>query len=128
MIDLVKQVDDELERLGREVAKLEHVRAILVEDKDNEVFFKSSDSLKPAEVRERVVDFLRRQGQAPRVEVLEATGVSRDGLNQALDQLEADGLVRREENQGSGGVTVVWTGAKEGGDGNGQAVNQRAAA
>ena len=128
MTDLVKQIDDELERLGREVAKLEHVRAILVEDKDNEVFFKSSDPLKPNEVRERVVEFLKRQGQAPRVEVLEATGVSRDGLNDALEQLESEGLVKREENQGSGGVTVVWTGPKEGAGGNGQAVVQRAAA
>ena len=128
MLDLVKQIDDELERLGREVAKLEHVRAILVEDKDNEVFFKSSDPLRPGEVRERVVEFLRRQGQAPRVEVLEATGVSRDGLNEALDQLESEGLVKREDNQGSGGVTVVWTGGKDAGEGNGQAVAQKAAA
>ena len=128
MLDLVKQIDDELERLGREVAKLEHVRAILVEDKDNEVFFKSSEALKPPEVRERVVEFLRRQGQAPRVEVLEATGVSRDGLNEALELLESEGLIRREENQGSGGVTVVWTGGKEGGEPNGQALAQKAAA
>lgn len=111
-MDLVKQIDSELDKLEREVAKLEHARAILLEDGDNEVWFKRPEHLSADENRERVADFLRRVGQAPRVEILQATGIPRGSLNAALDALQSDDLIEREENQGSGGVTVVWTGER----------------
>ena len=111
-MDLVKQIDAELDKLEREVAKLEHARAILLEDGDNEVWFKRPEHLSADENRERVADFLRRVGQAPRVEILQATGIPRGSLNAALDALQSDDLIEREENQGSGGVTIVWTGER----------------
>ena len=111
-MDLVKQIDTELDKLEREVAKLEHARAILLEDGDNEVWFKRPEHLSADENRERVADFLRRVGQAPRVEILQATGIPRGSLNAALDALQSDDLIEREENQGSGGVTIVWTGER----------------
>jgi hypothetical protein len=111
-VDLVKQIDAELDKLEREVAKLEHARAILLEDGDNEVWFKRPEHLSADENRERVADFLRRVGQAPRVEILQATGIPRGSLNAALDALQSDDLIEREENQGSGGVTIVWTGER----------------
>ena len=111
-MDLVKQIDAELDKLEREVAKLEHVRSILLEDAGEEVFFKRGENGGADENRERVADFLRRVGQAPRVEILQATGIPRGSLNVALDALQADDMIEREENQGSGGVTIVWTGEK----------------
>ena len=112
MANLVKQIDAELDKLEREVAKLEHARAILLEEGDNEVWFKRPEHQSADENRERVADFLRRVGQAPRVEILQATGIPRGSLNMALDALQGDGLIEREENQGSGGVTIVWTGER----------------
>ena len=112
MANLVKQIDAELDKLEREVAKLEHARAILLEEGDNEVWFKQPEHQSADENRERVADFLRRVGQAPRVEILQATGIPRGSLNMALDALQGDELIEREENQGSGGVTIVWTGER----------------
>ena len=112
MANLVKQIDSELDKLEREVAKLEHARAILLEEGDNEVWFKRPEQQSADENRERVADFLRRVGQAPRVEILQATGIPRGSLNMALDALQSDELIEREENQGSGGVTIVWTGER----------------